>query len=272
LKKSKAISILIGTIVIGGLAVMGYFGWGSFTSYREIDQEKSFVADQTDSIKLDMSSIPVHIIQTEAGNDIRIHLYGKTKRGLELISETVDQAVIVQVDHKLDGLPIEDVVLDVFIPENYEKDLIIKTTSGLVRVDPIHLSEFSLNTSSGGLEAEKLTAGKITLNTTSGNIDIHEFDSGELKIKGSSSDVTITCSDFNQQRIEILTTSGSIDLTLPGFAEFSYRIATNGKFQSDFPISAPDKISKTNLEGQIGNGMNRVSLQASSGKITISEP
>lgn len=271
MKKSKAILVLIGTIVIGGLAVMGYFGWGSFASYREIDEEKSFVAEQTEVIKLDMSNISVHVMKTDAGNDIKIHLHGKTKRGLELISEVIDQTVAVHVDHKLDGLPIEDVILDVYIPENYGKDLRIKTTSGHVVVDPIELTTFSLSTSSGGLKAEKLNAENIAVTTTSGNIKIDDLDSGELTIKGTSSDVTITCREFDAPKIEIATTSGSIDLNLPDSAEFSYKITTNGKFQSDFPIDTAENTSKTNLEGQIGSEMHRVSLKATSGKITISK-
>jgi DUF4097 and DUF4098 domain-containing protein YvlB len=161
-------------------------------------------------------------------------------------------------------------LMDVYIPEDYGKNLLTKTTSGVVRVDPINLTAFDISTSSGGLEAEKLTAEKINVNSTSGNLNIKELDSRELKIRGSSSDVMITCKEFNNQNIDIKTTSGNVTLELPGTAEFLYKIiTTSGKFKSDFLINKSENTSKINLEGQLGNRSNKVSLQASSGNIAI---
>ena len=120
------------------------------------------------------------------------------------------------------------------------------------------------------MEAKKLTTEKTTINTTSGNLNINESDSKELLIKGSSSDVMITNREFNNQDINIKTTSGKITLELPGTTEFSYKIVTtSGKIKSDFPIYMSENTGKRNLEGRIGNRANKVSLQASSGNITI---
>lgn len=247
---------------------MGIFGLGALAPYREINEEKSFDVGKINEMQIDMTSIPVHILQTKAGNEIKFHLYGKAKRGLELVSETNRNIVVVQAKRKLDGLPIEDVSLDIYIPEDYEKSLLIKTTSGIIKVDSIHLTTFTCNTSSGGLETEKLTADRIDVSTTSGVINIKELNSSELKIKGSSSNVTITCREFNNRNIDIVTTSGNTIVNLPSDAEFKYKIVTNGKVQSDFPIKTSEN-SKAIFEGQIGSKSNKVFLQASSGNVTL---
>lgn len=270
MRKARVLWILIVMILIGGLAVMGLFGIDSFSAFRKIDQEMSFITSQTAVIHVDTSNIPVHIIKSEAGRDIRIHLSGRSRRGLELLSETISQTVSIRIDHKLDGLPVEEVILVVYIPEDYGKDLLIRTSSGLVSVDPIDLTSFTLETTSGGMVAEMISADKITLNTTSGSISLKDYDSRELEIKGTSSAVTVTCSEYDNKIVRIETTSGSIDLTLPSSAEFTYQIATNGKFQTAFPISTSGSNGNTRLEGQLGSGMNSVSLQATSGSVTIS--
>ncbi len=270
MKKPKTKSIPIGIILIGAILTMGIFGFGALASYREIKEEKSFVMDGINEIHVDMTSIPVHIIRTEAGGTIKFHLHGKAKRGIILVTEMINNTVVVQAKRKLDGPAIEDVLLDVYIPENYGKNLLTKTTSGIVNVDSINLTAFVFNTSSGGLAAEKLTAEKITIDSTSGNLNIKDLDSRELKIRGSSSDVMITCKQFSNQNIDIKTTSGNVTLELPGTAEFIYKIVTaSGQFNSDFPINKSENTSKINLEGQLGNRSNKVSLQASSGNITI---
>lgn len=176
---------------------------------------------------------------------------------------------VIRVKRYLDGLPMEAVSLDVYIPENYRKNLFIKTTSGIVKIDPMQLTEFSCITSSGGLNTDKLTADRMTVHTTSGFIRIIDLDSGELKINGTSSDVTITCKELRNQSIDVVTTSGNTTVQLPGDAEFEYEVITNGKFESNFPIDIPQNTSRKNSKGIVGDKNNKVSIQASSGNITL---
>ena len=112
-----------------------------------------------------------------------------------------------------------------------------------------------------------MTADIVSINTTSGDIHLKELDSKELTIKGSSAKVLMSCKEFNIQNTNIGITSGNITLELPETAEFSYRIiTTSGKVKSDFPITV---TSKMNSEGQIGNKVNKVTLQVTSGDIAI---
>lgn len=248
---------------------MGILGMGALSPYREINVEKSFNSEKTNELQVYMTNIPVHVLQTKAGNEIECHLYGKAKRGIELVSEINGNTVSIQAKRMLDGLPIEDVALDVYIPENYGKDVLVKTTSGSVKVNAIRISGFTCLTSSGGLETDQLTADRMTVKTTSGLINIKDLESKELSITGTSSNVTITCREFSNRIIDIETTSGNTIVTLPGTAGFKYRVVTSGKFKSDFPIDKPQKTGKIDLEGAIGQENNQVFIHASSGNISL---
>ena len=135
MKKPKSKSILIGIIVIGiiviGVMIMRELGLRVLASYREINEEKSFVMEGINEIQVNMTSIPVHIIRTGSGSQIIFHLHGKAKRGIKLVSEMINNTVIVQVKRKFDGLPIEDVFLDVYIPEEYRKNLLLRQPPAL---------------------------------------------------------------------------------------------------------------------------------------------
>lgn len=248
---------------------MGILGMGTFAPYREIDAERSFDVEKTSQMQIDMAGIPVHVLQVEAGSEIKCHLYGKARRGIELVSETNGNTVVIHAMHKLDGLPIEDVSLDVHIPANYGKDLTIKTTSGIIKVDSVNLTKFVCMTSSGGLDADKLIADLLTINSTSGSIQIKDLDARELKIVGTSSNITINYRMFDNQIIDITTTSGSTIVTLPSTAEYKYKVVTNGKFESYFPIDKQQKTGTINVEGAIGKENNQVLIHASSGNISL---
>ena len=70
MKTTKTKYLLIGFIIIGGMVLMGIFGMGALAPYREINVEKSFDRENLNEIEIDMTSIPVHVLQTEAGNEI----------------------------------------------------------------------------------------------------------------------------------------------------------------------------------------------------------
>lgn len=73
-------------------------------------------------------------------------------------------------------------------------------------------------------------------------------------------------STFGDQDINIAAKSGSIQLQLPGTAEFSLAAKTStGKLHSDFSITEESK----KMTGQIGTGSNKVVLQTSTGGIDL---
>ena len=298
----KVITILIGVIV-----VMGVFGVGALHMFRQINEEKSFTMKEINEIQVSMSNVPVHIIRTEAGNEVKFHLYGKSMQDIKLSAEINNKTVFVEAKRKIDGPIPEDMFFEIYLPAEYGKNLSVKTSAGGIKMDTVDLANFTLDTSSGGLEAEQINAEKISIKASSGRLNIKKIDAKEFEIKGSSSAINIDeCTvkegkietssggislknssgnydfkgtaanvfvayrKFEDQNINIVTTSGSITLELPSTSEFSINAKTvTGKIQSDFSMDTAGRVDKKNLEGQIGTKNNKVSLQASTGSIKI---
>jgi lia operon protein LiaG len=302
--KWKIIIIMIGAAAIMGILLsMGIKSW-----FREIDEEKHFGLDGIDEIQVTMSSTPIHIIRTETGSAIRFHYYGKSLQEMKLASEISNKTLSVKAKRKYVFLgTLEDTCLDIFLPGEYQRNILIKTSSGAVKMDSFSLADFNLNTSSGELEAESINAAKTTLDTASGNLKIKKLGTNELEIKGTSSSinigectvrearikvtsgnvilensrgnlniqgtsgsVSVICSEFEDRNIAVKTTSGGVTLGLPGTAQFVIEAKkTSGKFQSDFPIAVAGNADERHISGQIGTASNKVSLQTTSGEIKI---
>lgn len=298
--KKKIIVIVMGVIVI-----MGILGLGGLNMMREINEEKSVSMDEVNLIQVDMTSIGVHFIRTETSNEVKADFHGKAMQEIKLISKIDNNTLFLTVQRKHENLPLyEDVVLDVYIPKAYTKNLSIKILSGAVKMDSFNLANFTLNTSSGKLEADKMNAEEINITSSSGGINIKGVDTKEFKMIGKSSAINIDeCTakkaemetssgnitlknsmgdfdlksnsgkvlvdykNFENQNVNIETSSGSVILELQETAEFLVEAKTsNGKFKSDFSISTTDK---KDIKGQIGTKSNKISLKTSSGSISI---
>lgn len=300
IKSSKKII----AIVIGVIIIIGILGLEGLNMMREINEQKSVSMDEIDSIQVDMTSVGVNFIRTEASNQVKVNFHGKAMQEIKLVSETSNKTLFVTIQRKHKNLPLyEEVVLDVYIPKEYTKDLSIKMLSGDVKMDTFDLANFTFETSSGKLEAEKIKAEKISITSSSGNINIKSIGtkdfkmvgkssaisideciakkagvetssgnitlkngSGSFDLKSSSGKVSVAYKEFADQNVNIVTTSGSVTLELPNTAEFLIDAKTSsGGLKSDFPISVAGK----KMEGQIGTKNNKISLQTSSGAINI---
>lgn len=274
-------------VIIGVIIIISLLGLGGINMMREINEEKSISTDQVSTIQVNMTSVGVHIIRTEASNEIKVRFSGKAMQEIKLVSEINDKTLFISVQRKHENMPIyEDVVLDVYIPTNYTKNLSIKMLSGDVKMDSFDLANFTFDTASGKLEADQVKADKISIRASSGKIEVKKIDTKLVDIKGKSSTIKldegianearietssgkvfVSYDNFIDQNININTSSGSVTLELPETAEFLVEANTSsGKFESDFPIKITDK---KDIKGQIGMENNKISIKTSSGSIHI---
>ena len=260
--------IVIGVIVIMGISL----GLGGLNMMREINEEKSFPVGDINKIQVDMGTQSVHYIETEDNNEVKVHLHGKAMQEINIVSEIDNRTIFVKTQRKLKMPLYEDVVLDIYIPQKYAKNLSIDTSSssGSTKMDTFDLGNFMFSTHSGSLEIETLNAEKISVSTSSGSVNINKVNAKQLDIKGHSGKVKVAYDEFENQNINIETSSGGVTLALPSTAEFLIKAKTSsGKIQSDFPITMTGNNDKKNIEGQVGMKNNKVLLQTSSGSINI---
>jgi lia operon protein LiaG len=86
---------LLYLLLLGGIVVMGGLALGGF-SFRVIDEEKIFTVDEINEIQVQLSTYPVHVIQTPAGNDIKFHLFGKSIQQVALAADLNGGTVVVR--------------------------------------------------------------------------------------------------------------------------------------------------------------------------------
>lgn len=301
--KSKA---YIKKIVIGVIVIMGILGLKVSHMLKDINEEKYVSVKEIDEIQVEMYSRKVHFIEMKESCDMKIHVNGRAMQEIKIVCEIDNKTLIIKTYPKPKMPLYENVVLDIYIPKEFEKNLSINTNSSFVKMDSLSLESIIYNTFSGKLEAEQLNAQKVSLNTSSGEIAIKKIDAKEMVIKGKTSAVNIgECNvneanvettagsitlknssgtldvnsgsgkvlisyhKFENQDVKIENSSGSVTLELPNTAEFLVDAKTDtGKIQSDFPITK-ENTDKKQLVGQIGTKSNKVFLQTTAGSIKI---
>lgn len=247
MKKKQGIKkwlIGIGIIVIGVIVIMGIFGTRAFAPTIKVNDEKAFSVKGIKSLQVDMTKEQIRIMRAQT-NEVRLHYHGTSKQDLKLSTKTSNGTVIVG-STRTTNLMREDLYVDIYLPEGYDAQLFIHTTSGNVTSEKVHAEATTIST----------TAGKIALSDCTGNINL----------KASSGDISATYNTFGEQNINIVTTSGSIQLQLPSAAEFLLDAKTStGKLHSDFSVKEDGK----KMSGQIGAKSNKVVLQTSTGGINL---
>ncbi len=292
-------------LLLGGIVLMGGLGLGGLPFHR-IDEVKTYPVDQMDDIQVILSTYPIHVLQTTEGSDIKFHLSGRSMQPVKLAAALNGKTLLVEKSqpNKFD-LP-NDLVLEIFIPENYQKNLSIDITTGKAKIDSLHLASFSLHTTTGGMEAGGLMAEKINLVTSTGNIKINQLQTRDLEIFGTTGNISVDDCALDTAKIEtttgdvilrdasgnfnigtttgkvildsteienrtvaIGTSTGSISVQLPRTAEFSFEAkSSTGRLKSDFPFTTNEK---KRMAGQIGSGSSTLDLHSSTGSITISK-
>jgi lia operon protein LiaG len=280
-KKLSTKELLIVIILIGVIVIMSIFGTRVFAPTIEINDEKSFSLEEITSLQVDMTKEQIRIIQTQT-NEVKIHYHGISKQELKLSAETNDGTIIVS-STRTTNLIYEDMYVDIYLPENFNKKIIIQATSGSVTSEKAQADNFSITTTSGSITLNncigtfdlETNTGGVTLNGCEGNLDLKTRSGkvilqdciGNLDLETSSGNVSVTYKAFEEQDINIVTTSGGIQLQLPDTAEFLLDAKTStGKLQSDFPVNMD--VGKK-MAGQVGTVSNQIVLQTSTGSISI---
>lgn len=260
--------LITGIILIGVIIIMGIFGMKTLSPAKEINEEKSFSLKNIKEIQVSVLNETIHIIQTETGEDVKFHLYGKSKAETTLNSEIGNEKIVV-IDNRSKCGSMEEIFLDIYVPKDYSNKLSVKVTSGDTRIDTLNLSSFSLNCTSGKIEIGKIITDNLELKSSAGDISLSECYVKVAAIETSSGKVNIGYQEFENGKVNIKSSSGNINLSLPISAEFLLKAQTNaGKIQNDFSNNQTSSNDKK-IELQIGTKTNEVTIKSSSGSINI---
>lgn len=255
-------------IITGGLTESYNNGENTIT----IDDKKTFDIENIKEIEIITSSSDIDFIPVDS-DELMIHLYGKVTN-FGIISEPKMNAFktndTVNVEIKSGGgvgFFNQELKLDVYIPKDYNKDLVVITSSGDTSIHDLSINNLTYKASSGDLFISSFASNNCKLKSSSGEITGKDF-SGNLDINSSSGDVTIGYNEF-ENNIEVKTSSGDVEITLLEDSEFYLKAKTSsGRITTEFPIAIKGSSDEL-LEGTIKSDKNKIIVSTSSGDIEI---
>ncbi len=165
-----------------------------------------------------------------------------------------------------------------------EGPLRVSTTSGDIRLGQL-AGDVSLSTTSGDITLEEVR-GEFDAESTSGDIRVERLEgrfrtntaSGELLLSGEkgfgtahsvSGDISVSLADLTGD-LEFSTTSGTVNIGLPGTASFQFGFHTSsGECETFFEDALSFDKKRKNAEGRYGGGTHSVEISTVSGDLTV---
>ena len=281
--QKTVIWLVVIAVVSLTIATVAFFSTENYmVSFRDrnhfegnsIEEVKTFSIDQLKEIYIHSVSSDVSVFSTDE-EDIKINFYGRTALKSEkalpkLITNLEGSKLKIEIEYPKVLFYNANVVLDVYIPQDYRESIIIDTVSADVDISNLDINNFQCETVSGDLRIESLGSDNLTFNTASGDVDIVDF-SGNLKADSVSGDIDVGYRVFDNN-VDIKTISGKVKIDLPQYAEFYLKTNTvSGEVVAKFPITIISFNKMNQLEGTVGTGDNRIIVDTVSGSIYLNK-
>lgn len=105
--------------------------------------------------------------------------------------------------------------------------------------------------------------------TTNGNVEVSTSEWASAKTTNGGVRVAMGNAKWSGE-LQLVTTNGSVDVTLPASAEFKVDAATtNGGIRSDFPITIQGTFGPKTLSGTVGGGGRELKVATTNGGIEL---
>ena len=126
------------------------------------------------------------------------------------------------------------------------------------------LNEAAVSVSSADVRAEDLEVGRLSVFSSSGEIRLDVRDASDVCLESSSGSITAAFARMPAQTA-VVTSSGDVKLYIPERADFTAAVETaSGDFSSSLPVSSSAGTYVA------GSGTDQISIETSSGNVTIS--
>jgi Toastrack DUF4097 len=127
---------------------------------------------------------------------------------------------------------------------------------------------FHAMTTNGAVHCVRLDS-VVQAETTNGDVEVSTSEWASARTTNGGVRVSMGNAKWSGE-LEETTTNGSVDVTLPGSAEFKVDAATtNGGINTDFPISVQGRFSSKQLSGTVGGGGRELKVATTNGGIEL---
>ena len=215
MKKGFIIILIIGIIISAfGVGLIAIAVSNKSFKRETVDVKNTIeINDDFSNIDIDIMSADIEFI-INSDNKCVIDVLETQKQHHKANVEN-DKLVIRSVDErrwyeKIFSFNFEAMKLKISLPKNTYNNLIIKNSSGNLKLSDFTFNETDIKTSSGNIDISNLNSSKTNITTSSGNIIIKDSKTNDTKLQVSSGNIDI--SNTNSLNSTITTSSGNINL------------------------------------------------------------
>lgn len=264
------------------LLILTNTSWLSFAG----NNDEISVTDDISKIKIDVSSVGTIIIP-EKRDTVAFDYKGKGKVKLKQNGNTIK--VELQSRNWINFFSFNNKKLTIYLPEQFDKELNIKSRSGNVQFSgksKMELDKLAIEIGSGNIEVQDISANTFKSEGSSGNLEIHSLtaNSGTVKMKSGnieikdyigelSSSITSGRLDLHlaelSNNLSVKVNSGNATVDIPDSADFLLKGEIgSGDISTNYALSEINE-EKHSIEGKSGTGKHDIILDVNSGRIEL---
>jgi lia operon protein LiaG len=246
-------------------------------SSSQIKSQEFFNADEVNQIVIDVVNTDVNIIPV-VDKKVGVDFYGSINTNLtagkpELVTDLKNGVLTIRVTYSktitIGLINLANLYLDVYVPNNFSKDIKVSTVSGNLNIRKLSIENFNFKSISGHLNVDSLSAKNLILEASSGKANLKNVE-GKINAATISGEITAELKSFNND-LSIKTVSGEVNLSLPDNSEFKFKLGSvSGKIVNEFG-SKITFADSSNLEGSVGEGTFNITIKTISGSIKITK-
>jgi|GEM_PF-1747186 len=269
-------AIMLGSFLISGIIFLAIGGMSSvIINSGRTKTLKVFPAQDITRININTVNTDINIIPVDDKN-IEVDFYGNITTSLsgktpQLNAYKEGGVLNVYIDYPsavaFDFINAATLKLDIYIPQEFSGDISAETISGSFKTGKFDLENFEFKSISGSLEASSLSASKIKINSTSGKVVLSDVEGG-IDISNISGNVELILRSIISD-LSIKTISGRVAVSLPGKSGFNFEFGSiSGSIKNEFGAQI-EFTDGRNIKGKVGNGVNKLTINTTSGEIKI---
>ena len=253
---------------------MGFRGSDDIRKEEYIRKEEKIDLTDIEKLKFELDSSDVNVFFTEE-SELKViqYSYKELKGDEEFKVDKTSSNITIRKKNNIhfSFFYVNKIVLDVYIPKMYEKELDINDVSGDIKTnDNLKFKDLKIYSTSGDIEMGDIEADNINIETVSGQIELKKLESDVTKLKTVSGDISV---ESAKGEIEAKSVSGNIEIEkIDGNVELT---STSGDIESqDFKITGKSIIKTTsgNVDMYINKESNcQIKAKSTSGNIDFPE-
>lgn len=284
-------------MIVGISMIVSLIGHKGISAWYSSDtpHNQSAILRNIHEIEVDADATSINIIPEEDRHKLMVNLHGGGSENVDLTIERADNVLEINVDHSwCEWFSFgEEMILDVYVPENYNQNIAVDLGSGNLNFhgasknDPMVLNKLEVDMSSGNADLKYLQLHQIVYDGSSGNFEarwltakqsLFDISSGNIELSHYTGplDAELSSGRFKAQieqlkaPIDIEASSGIISLDLPDGADFTYRgNVSSGMIRNDYPLQNKRVDDANVVKGSHGTGEYPINLEVSSGIINL---